>query len=92
MPPLEQLFRLESEFHRQLRTLAAGSTGDAASLHTSYALQCGYEPLIHSLGPIATQDVERLREHLTLTADPRDLLAARDSAPADSWASRLLDP
>ncbi len=40
MSPLERLFRLEIEFHRRLRTEAAGS-GDASSLHTSYALQMG---------------------------------------------------
>ncbi len=42
MPPLEMLFRLELEFHRRLRTTAPG-TGEAGSLHTSYALQSGHE-------------------------------------------------
>ena len=45
MTPLERLFLLEVEFHRRLRTQAPG-TADASSLHTSYALQSGYEPLI----------------------------------------------
>ena len=52
MSPLEQLFRLEIEFHHRLRTLAPGS-GDASSLHTSYALQSGYEHLIRAVGPVA---------------------------------------
>ena len=51
MSPLETLFRLEIEFHQRLRTQAPGD-GDAASLHTSYALQSGYNPLLHSLGPV----------------------------------------
>jgi hypothetical protein len=78
MPPLEHLFRLEIDFHRRLRTQAPG-TGDAASLHTSYALQSGYEHLIRTVGPVTAQDIESLRERLTLAADARDILAARNS-------------
>ena len=78
MSPLETLFRLEIEFHRRLRTLAPG-TANAASLHTSYALQSGYEHLIRAVSPIAAQDIELLRERLTLAGDTRDILAARDS-------------
>ena len=89
MSPLEQLFRLEVEFHRRLRTEAPG-TGDAASLHTSFALQTGYEPLLRSIGPATLQDIETLRERLTLTADPRDILAARDSLK-QLLGLRLLD-
>jgi hypothetical protein len=76
--PLEQLFRLEIDFHRRLRTQAPG-TSDAASLHTSYALQFGYDRLIRSLGPVTNRDVETLRERLAMAGDTRDLLAARDS-------------
>ncbi len=78
MSPLEQLFRLEVEFHRRLRTQAPG-TADARALHTSYALQAGYEPLIRAVGKVAPGDVEQLHAHLALSGDPRDLLAARDS-------------
>ena len=78
MPPLEKLYRLEIEFHRRLRTQAPG-TADARALHTSYALQSGYEPLLRALGPVTARDIDRLRERLTLAADTRDLLAARDS-------------
>ena len=84
MPPLEKLFRLEIEFHRRLRTQAPG-TVDATALHTSYALQSGYETLIHQLGPVTGRDIEQLAARLTLAGDSRDLLAARDSL------KRLLD-
>jgi hypothetical protein len=78
MPPLERLFRLEIEFHRRLRTQAPG-TEDARALHTSYALQSGYEPLIRSIGTVTVQDIDRLRARLALAGDARDTLAARDS-------------
>jgi hypothetical protein len=78
MSPLEQLFRLELDFHSRLRTQASG-TADTASLHTSYALQSGYDPLIRAVGPITAHGIESFRERLTLAADPRDVLAAHDS-------------
>jgi hypothetical protein len=78
MAPLERLFRLELEFHRRLRT-EAPSTADARNLHTSYALQAGYEPLIRAAVAATAQDIERLHARLTLAGDPRDILAARDS-------------
>ncbi len=90
MSPLEQLFRLKIEFHHRLRTLAPGSA-DAASVHASYALQSGYEQLIRTVGPADAQDVEALRERLTLTADARDVVAARDSLN-QLLGLRLLDP
>jgi hypothetical protein len=52
MMPLEQLFRLEIESHRRLRTQAPG-IADPSGLHTSYALQSGYEPLIRAVGSAA---------------------------------------
>jgi hypothetical protein len=78
MSPLETLFRLEIEFHRRLRT-EAPDTEDSRALHTSYALQTGYERLIRSIGTITAQDVDRLQARLALAGDPRDVLAARDS-------------
>ena len=78
MPPLEKLFRLEIEFHRRLRTQAPG-TADTRALHTSYALQSGYEPLIRAVGTVIGQDIDQVKNRLTLAADARDLLAARDS-------------
>ena len=78
MSPLERLFRLEIEFYRQLRTQAPGLdyTGD---LHTSYAMQSGYEQLLRTTGPVAAFDIERLKHHLFPAADPRDVLAAGNS-------------
>jgi len=78
MSPLEQLFALEVEFHRRLRTEAPG-TGDAAAIHTSYALQSGYEQLLKRVGHVTFQDVESVRERLSLGGDARDVLSARDS-------------
>ena len=78
MPPLERLFLLEVEFHRLLLTQAP-STADASSLHTSYALQSGYELLIRQVGSVTGRDIERIRQRHALTGDPRDQLAARDS-------------
>jgi hypothetical protein len=75
--PLEKLFRLEIEFHRRLRTAVPGTT-DADSLHTSFALQTGYESLIPAIGAVTVSEIERLRQRLFLIADPRDILAARE--------------
>jgi hypothetical protein len=76
--PLEQLFTLEVEFQRRLRTQAPG-TADAAWLHTSYALQMGYERLLQTVGRVASREVEVLRERFALSRDVRDVLAASDS-------------
>lgn len=78
MSPLEQLFALEVEFHRRLRTEAPG-TGDAAAIHTSYALQSGYEQLLKRVGCVTGADIEALRERMSLAGDARDVLKARDS-------------
>jgi hypothetical protein len=78
MAPLEQLFRLEIEFHRRLR-IQAPDTADARALHTSYALQAGYERLIRATGPVTAQDIDQLTTRLTLAGNIRDILAARDS-------------
>jgi hypothetical protein len=86
--PLEKLFRLEIDFHRRLRTQAPGAA-DAASLHTSYALQSGYDQLLRSLGSITAQDVERLHDRLLLAGDARDILKARDSLKALLGLSQL---
>lgn len=78
MPPLEKLFRLEIDFHRRLRTQALG-TADARALHTSYALQSGYEALIRAAGLVTAQDVELLHARLALAGTAGDVCAARDS-------------
>ena len=78
MAPLERLLVLEIEYHRRLRSAALG-TADAAALHTSYALQSGYEPLLRSTGRVTTLDIERLAERYTLAGNARDVLSARES-------------
>jgi hypothetical protein len=78
MSPLEKLFRLEIEFHRRLRTQALG-TAEASALHTSYALQSGYEPLIRAVGRVTGREFELISQRHAMAADARDLLAARDS-------------
>jgi hypothetical protein len=75
---LEQLFFLELEFHRRMRT-DVPSTLDVEGLHTSYALQTGYEGLLGSIARVTARDVELLRERFTVAGDVRDVLSARDS-------------
>jgi hypothetical protein len=77
MAPLERLFALEMESHRNLRRDAPG-TQDPTALHTGYALQAGYEPILKRLGRVTAQDIERLARRCTAAGDPRDVLAARD--------------
>lgn len=78
MAPLEQLFSLEIEFHRRLRSEAPG-TADASALHTSYALQSGYVSLLRRLGRVTLRDIKRMADRFILVGDVRDVLAARDS-------------
>ena len=89
MSPLETLFRLETDFHRRLRTQAPG-TADAGSVHVSYAIQFGYDQLIRSVGSVAIRDLETLKERLMMAGDTRDVLAARDSV-GQLLGARLVD-
>jgi hypothetical protein len=59
--------------------VAARDSGDAASLHASYALQSGYDELLVLIGPVSPRDLEAIRERYMLSGDERDVLAARDS-------------
>jgi hypothetical protein len=78
MPTLERLFLLEVKFHRRLRTQAPG-TADSSGLHTSYALQSGYDPLIRAAGTVTARAIEQTHHRHTMAGDARDILAARDS-------------
>ena len=78
MSPLESLFRLEIEFHRCLRSLPTDPLG-TAGLHTSYALQAGYEPLLSMLGTVTARDLDQLQTQLSITSNTRDVLAAATS-------------
>jgi hypothetical protein len=76
--PLEQLFILEVEFHRRLRTEAPG-TVDASAVHISYALQTGYERLLRAAGRVTADDLARVAERHLAAGDARDVVAARNS-------------
>jgi hypothetical protein len=78
MAPLERLFALEVEFHCRLRTETPG-TAEAAALHTSYALQAGFEPLLRAAGRVTAGDLARVAERHWAAGDARDVLAACDS-------------
>jgi hypothetical protein len=78
MAPLERCFALEVEFHRKLRMVAV-SPADTAALHTSYALQSGYEPLLRTMGRVTVHDIERLAQRYLLVDDARDVRDARES-------------
>jgi hypothetical protein len=78
MSPLEMLFRLEIEFHRKLRS-AAPDIGDDGSLHTSYALQSGYDQLLVAIPAVTDRQIEQLRERFLFAGDTRDVIAAADS-------------
>ncbi len=76
MTPLERLFTLEIEFHRRLRAVG---NADASALHTSYALQNGYEALLRRSTGVTVEQLEQLAQDAKLTNDARDVLASRDS-------------
>jgi len=78
MNALERLFLLELDFQRKLLTEGLGKT-TVDRVHTSYALQCGYDGLIPLVGQVNARDIDKLRERLVLAGDPRDVLATRDS-------------
>jgi hypothetical protein len=42
-------------------------------------LLSGYDQLLRILGQVTSHDIESVRERLTLAADARDVLKARDS-------------
>jgi hypothetical protein len=77
MSSLETLFRLELEFHRTLRTVTPGQ--DDGNLHTSYALQSGYDQLLVAIPVVTDRQLEQLRDRFLLATDYRDVLAAHES-------------
>jgi hypothetical protein len=83
MSPLEQLFRLEIDFHRRLRTQAPG-TADTASLDTSFAMQASYEQLIRLIGPITARDLATLHERLNLAGDACGSVQHPGISPGDA--------
>ena len=75
MSVLDRLYSLEIEFHRLLRAEAI-STLEAASVHTSYALQNNYEPLLRMIGVVDSSDLAQSTERMIGMSDPRDVQAA----------------
>jgi hypothetical protein len=78
MSPLKRLFELEVEYYRRLRT-EAPDVVDPTALHTSYALQAGYEPLLRGAAGATADDLDRLVARRLVADDHRDVLAARSS-------------
>jgi hypothetical protein len=75
--PLEQLFRLEVEYHQKLRVWGMDAA-QASATHMSFALQSGYEQLIRECGHVTAAEVMKLTNRM-VSEDARDVLAARDS-------------
>ncbi len=78
MSALERLYCLEIEFHRLFRTQALSAL-EAASVHTSYALQNNYEPLLRMIGVVDPSDLARASERMMGMSDPHDVQAASHS-------------
>ena len=75
MSELDRLYHLEIEFHRRFR-LEAIDAMEAESIHTSYALQLGYEELLRSLGRVDRARLDVARHRMQSMGDPRDVQAA----------------
>ena len=73
MSVLDRLYSLEIEFHRLFRSVNAL---EVASVHTSYALQNNYEPLLRTVGAIDRAELARAAERMMGMGDPRDVRAA----------------
>jgi hypothetical protein len=78
MSVLERLYRLEIEFYRLFRVEAINAM-EAASVHTSYALQHGYEPLLRTVGSVESSSLTDTRDQMLGMGDPRDVQAAYHS-------------
>jgi hypothetical protein len=75
MTALDRLYNLEIEFHRLYRAEGI-SPIDAAGIHTSYAMQNHYEPLLRMLGAIEPSELAEASERMMGMCDPRDVRAA----------------
>jgi hypothetical protein len=75
---LDQLYNLESAFYRRFRATAT-SYVESASIHTSYALQHGYEPLLLAIVAVDPAALARAKDPQIESGDPRDVLVAFNS-------------
>ena len=78
MSVLDRLDRREIEFHRLFRTDGVHAV-EAAGVHTSYALQNGYEPLLRTIGVVDPAVLATAAERMMGMGDPRDVRAAYHS-------------
>jgi hypothetical protein len=69
------LGRLEIEFHRLFRVEGLNAA-EAAGVHTSFALQDHYEPLLRTIGVVAPSELAGATERMMGMGDPRDVQAA----------------
>ena len=75
MSDLDRLYSLEIEFHRLFRAEGINAL-EAASVHTSFALQNHYEPLLRMIGVVAPSELAGAAERMMGMGDPRDVQAA----------------
>ncbi len=75
MSALDRLYRLEIEFHRLYRSEGLHAL-EAAGVHTSYALQNNYDPLLRMIGGVDPVELDRAAGRMMGTGDPRDVRAA----------------
>lgn len=78
MSVLEQLYSLEIEFHRRFRSQFINAH-EAESIHTSYALQQGYEPLLRTVGRVDLATLAAAKDRMAGQHDPRYAEAAFQS-------------
>ena len=91
MSILERLYSLEIEFHRLFRAEAISAV-EAASVHTSYALQNNYEPLLRMIGTVDPSDLAEAAERMMGMSDPRDVQDAFHSLRQLIKVARGIEP
>jgi hypothetical protein len=75
---IDRLYSLEIEFHRLSRSEAINPM-EAGAIHTSYALQNGYEPLLKAAGTVGQAELAMAKRRIAGAFDPRDVEAAFSS-------------
>lgn len=75
MTVLDHLYSLEIEFHRRFREEAINAV-EAWNIHTSYALQHGYEPLLLTIGTVDSAALATAKDRIIGMSDPRNVQAA----------------
>jgi hypothetical protein len=78
MSGLDRLYRFEIETHRLFRAEDVNA-GESVGVHTSFAPQNPYEPLLRTNGAVNPADLVRATGRVMGTGDPRDVQAASHS-------------